>query len=101
MNCGVFVNEKGTSTAYTALQSQQDVLDALNQQAYGAGEVQRMVGGGFLDNLRGSFGWLTSKLPMVKSILNNVPHPYAQTGAKVLDALGYAKPANKLQDRLM
>ena len=101
MNCGVFVNEEGTSTTYTALLSQQDVLDTLNQPAYSSGEMHRMVGGGFLDNLRGSLGWITSKLPMVKSILNNVPHPYAQTGAKVLDALGYAKPANKLQDRLM
>ena len=60
-----------------------------------------MVGGGFLDNLRSSLGWITSKLPMVKHALSNIPHPYAQTGAKVLDAIGYAKPRSKIEDRLM
>jgi len=33
MNCGVFVNEKGTSSTFTALLSKQDVLDVQGQQA--------------------------------------------------------------------
>ena len=101
MNCGVFVNEKGTSSTFTALLSKQDVLDAGSQQAYSQGEYTRMVGGGFLDNLKSSVGWITSKLPMVKNVLSHIPHAYAQTGARVLDALGYAKPQGRLQDRLM
>jgi hypothetical protein len=73
MNCGVFVNEKGTSSTFTALLSKQDVLDVQGQQAYGQGEFTRMVGGGFLDNLKSSVGWITSKLPMVKNVLNHIP----------------------------
>ena len=100
MNCGVFVNEKGTSSTFISLLTKQDVLDSLNQEAYSHSEVHRMVGGSFLDNIRSSLGWISSKLPAVKHILNHIPHAYAQTGAKVLGALGYAKPGN-LQDRLM
>ena len=48
-----------------------------------------------------SVGWITSKLPMVKNVLNHILHAYAQTGAKVLDALGYAKPQGRLQDKLL
>ena len=56
MNCGVFINEKGSSSTFTALFSKQDVLDVQGQQAYGQGEFTRMVGGGFLDNLKSSVG---------------------------------------------
>jgi hypothetical protein len=80
----VFVNEKGTSSTFLSLLTKQDVLDALGQQPYANYEVHRMVGGGFLDSLRSSLGWITSKLPMVKQALGSIPHPYAQTGAKVL-----------------
>ena len=93
MNSGVFVNEKGTSNTFTALLSKQDVLDVQGQQAYAHGEFHRLVGGGFLDNLKSSVGWISLKLPMVKHVLNHIPHAYAQTGARVLDALGYAKAA--------
>ena len=94
------MNEKGMSSTFTALLSKQDVLDVQGQQAYGQGEFTRMVGGGFLDNLKTSVGWITSKLPMVKNVLNHIPHAYAQMGSKVLDALGYAKPHGRLHDRL-
>jgi len=101
MNCGVFVNEKGTSSTFLSLLTKQDVLDTLNQEAYSHSELHRMVGGSFLDNIRSSLGWVHSKLPAVKHVLNHIPHAYAQTGARVLDALGYAKPGGKLQDRVM
>jgi hypothetical protein len=101
MNCGVFVNERGTSSTYTALLTKQDVLDANSQPAYSVSEVHRMVGGSFLNNLKSSLGWIHSKLPMVKHVLSNIPHAYAQTGAKVLDALGYAKQQGRLADRCM
>ena len=101
MNCGVFVNEKGKNSTFTALLSKQDVLDVQGQQASAQGEFHRMVGGGFLDNLKGSVGWISSELPVVKSVLNHIPHAYAQTGAKVLYSLGYAKPHGRLHDRVL
>jgi len=33
-----------------------------------------MVGGGFLDSLRSSLGWVKSKLPFVKNVLSVIPH---------------------------
>ena len=101
MNCGVFVNQKGTSSTFLSLLTKQNVMDTVYQEAYSHSEVRRMVGGSFLDNVRSSLGWITSKLPAVKHVLNHIPHAYAQTGAKVLDAVGYAKLAGRLQDRLM
>ncbi|MFM7987607.1 MAG: major capsid protein V20 domain-containing protein, partial [Candidatus Fonsibacter sp.] len=69
MNSGVFVNERGTSSTFIGLLTKQDVLDALQQQPYSNNEVRRIVGGGFLDNIRSGLGWITSKLPMVRGVL--------------------------------
>ncbi len=91
MNSGVFVNERGTSSTFLGLLAKQDVLDALKQQPYNNNEVRIMVGGGFLENIRSGLGWITSKLPMVRGVLEHVPHQYTQTGANVLKTLGYGK----------
>ena len=91
LNSGVFVNERGTSSTFLSLLTKQDVLDALQQQPYSNVEVRRMVGGGFLDNIRSAMGWIHNKLPAVRGVLEHVPHQYAQTGANVLKALGYGK----------
>ena len=65
-------------------------------------EIKRMIGGSFAESTKSGLGWLNSKLPMVKNILNNIPHAYARTGADVLGALGYGKgDRSKLADRLM
>ena len=101
MNSGVFVNERGTSSTFLGLLTKQDVLDALQQQPYSTSEVRRMVGGGFLDNIRSGLGWIQSKLPAVRGVLENVPHQYATTGANVLKALGYGKGQKPLDNRLM
>jgi len=87
MNSGVFVNERGTSSTFLSLLTKQDVLDSLAQQPYANYEIRRMVGGGFLDNVRSSLGWISSKLPMVKGILQNINHPVAQTASNVMGAL--------------
>ncbi|MFM7989934.1 MAG: major capsid protein V20 domain-containing protein, partial [Candidatus Fonsibacter sp.] len=100
MNSGVFVNERGTSSTFIGLLTKQDVLDALQEQPYNNNEVRRMVGGGFLDNIRSGLGWITSKLPMVRGVLEHVPHQYAQTGANVLKALGYDKGQKPIDNRL-
>ncbi|MFM7981116.1 MAG: hypothetical protein ACKPKO_17540, partial [Candidatus Fonsibacter sp.] len=77
MNSGVFVNERGTSCTFIGLLTKQYVLDVLQQQPYKNNEVRRMIGGGFLDNIRSGLGWITSKLPMVRGVLEHVPHQYA------------------------
>jgi hypothetical protein len=39
---------------------------------------------------------------MVKNILSNIPHAYAQTGSNILGAMGYGKhEKGRLADRLM
>ena len=102
MNTGVFVNEKGTSSTFTGLLTKQDVLSAATQQPYSHSEIRRFIGGSFLSGLKSAMGWVNSKLPFVKNVLNNIPHQYAQTGANVLGALGYGKgETGKLADRLM
>jgi hypothetical protein len=102
MNTGVFVNEKGTSSTFTGLLTKQDVLSAATQQPYTHSEIRRFVGGSFLSGLKSAMGWVNSKLPFVKNVLNNIPNQYAQTGANVLGALGYGKgETGKLADRLM
>jgi len=100
LNSGVFVNERGTSSTFLSLLTKQDVLDALQQQPYSNFEVRRLVGGGFLDNIRSAMGWIHSKLPGVRQALESVPHTYAQTGANVLKALGYGKGGKTMDPRL-
>ena len=103
MNSGIYAIERGVANLYTGLLTKTDVLETSeNQEAYTRGTVRRMIGGGFLDSLKSSLHWINSKLPMAKQLLQHVPHPIAQTGAKVLDALGYGKVSKaKLDDRIM
>ena len=100
MNSGVFVNERGTSSTFLSLLTKQDVLDSLQQQPYANYEVRRMVGGGFLDSMRSALGWVKSKLPAVRGVLEQVQNPYAQAGATVLKTLGYGKGHQAIDNRL-
>ena len=100
MNSGVFVNERGTSSTFLSLLTKQDVLDTLQQQPYANFEIRRMIGGGFLDNLRSTMGWSQSKLPGVRGVLEHVPHQYAQTGANERKALGYGHGHKPIDNRL-
>jgi len=86
MNSGVFVNERGTSSTFLSLLTKQDVLDALQQQPY--------------SNMKSALGWIKGKLPMVRGVLENVPNPYAQTGATVLKTLGYGQGHKGIDNRL-
>jgi hypothetical protein len=101
MNSGVFVNERGTSSTFLSLLTKQDVLDSLQQQPYSNAEVRRLVGGGFLDNMRSALGWVKGKLPAVRGVLEQVQNPYAQAGATVLKTMGYGKGNKDLDSRLM
>ena len=99
LNSGVFVNEISTSSTFLSLLIKQDVLDSLQQQPYSNFEVRRMVGGGFLDSMKSAMGWVKSKLPAVRGVLENIPNEYAQTGANVLRSMGYGKQKG-LENRL-
>ena len=101
MSSGVFVNERGTSSTFLSLLTKQDVLDSLQQQPYSNFEIRRMVGGGFLDNIKSALGWVKGKLPAVRGVLEQVQNPYAQAGATVLKTMGYGKGNNNLDNRLM
>ena len=102
MNSGVFVNERGTSSTFISLLTNEDVIQASQQEPYTKFEIRRLIGGGFMDSIKSGLVWLSSKMPMVKNILSNIPHAYAQTGSKVLDAMGYGKhEKGRLADRLM
>ena len=89
------MNERGTLSTFLSLLTKQDVLDTLQQQPYSNFDVRRMVGGGLLDNIRSAMGWIHSKLPAVRGVLEHVPHQYAQTGADELTAQGYGKGGNR------
>jgi hypothetical protein len=97
MNSGVFVCEKGTSSTYTGLLTKQDVLDVSTQEPYGKSDVDRLVGGGFLDTLKSVGSKLLPKLPsMAKAGLSMVPSDsrgakMASMGAKALGAMGYGR----------
>ncbi|MFM7988404.1 MAG: major capsid protein V20 domain-containing protein, partial [Candidatus Fonsibacter sp.] len=69
LTSGAFANERGTSSTFLSLLTKQDVLYALQQQPYSNCKVRRMVGGGFLDNSRSAMGWIHSKLPGVRHVL--------------------------------
>ena len=58
------------------------------------------LAGGFLDNVRSAMGWIQSKLPAARGVLENVPRPYAQTGANVMKALGYGERQRPIDNRL-
>ena len=106
MNSGIFVNERGTSSVYTALLTKADVLDASEQEHYSHGTIKRMIGGSLLSNLKSAMSWISSKLPFVKNILGKIDHPYARAGHDVLKAVGYGRSGGGttgggLQNRLV
>ena len=67
MNSGIFVNERGASSTFLSLFTQQDMVDALQQQPHCNFEIRRMVGGRFLDGLKSALGWVKGKLPGLRN----------------------------------
>lgn len=97
MESGVYVLERGTSAVYTGILTKQDVIDTASSTPYSGSDVDRLVGGGFLDSLKSV---LPKALPVAKSLLGAVDNPYAKGASSVLGALGYAKPKSRLMDRV-
>lgn len=110
VNSGLFVTERGTASSYQGILTRQDVLDASSQEPYSRSDVDRMIGGGFFDTLKSTMGKVAPKLPgLLKQGLSMIDNPYAQKGAKVIEALGYGRSGggssggrrHKLEDKLM
>lgn len=99
VNSGVFTTYNGSSSIYTGILNRSDVLDASQQRPMGAQDVRRLVGSGFMDNLKalGSDVWSGIKsvapflAPVAKQLLKNSGNPYAKTGADVLGAIGFGE----------
>lgn len=103
MNSGCFISERGTSQTYTALLSKADVLEAGKMEPYKRSDVRRLVGGGWMDDLKSAWNkYISPHLTMgnLKKGLTHVDNDYAKKGADVLGALGYGKSGG-LQNRLM
>jgi hypothetical protein len=92
MNSGVFVCERGTSSTYTGILTRADVLEASEQDAYTRSDVQRLVGGGFLDMLKSGVSKLA---PLAKMIAPHAKEYLMSKGdlgkaaAHGMSALGY------------
>ena len=103
MNSGIIVNERDTSSVYTALMIKADVMASSVQEQHSHGAIKRVIGSGFLNSLKSAMGWISSKLPAVRQALGHIDHPYAKAGHDVLKTMGYGKTggAGKLENRLM
>mgnify|MGYP007100221854 FL=1 len=53
-----------------------------------------------MDNIKSALGWVKGKLPAVRGVLENIPNPYAQTGANVLKTMGYGQGHKSIDNRL-
>jgi len=90
------------ASTYTGILTKQDVLDASAMEPYHMSDVKRMVGGGFLDNLKAVMGRF---LPKARQHLANMDHPYAKAASHALGAMGYGRSGagasgGRLEDRL-
>jgi hypothetical protein len=75
LNSGLFVCERGTSSVYTGILTKQDVLDASSQAHYSKSDVDRMVGGGFLDNLSSMAGYVKGLPSVVEKVKDTLEDP--------------------------
>lgn len=95
VNSGLFCCERGTSSSYTGILTRQDVLDVSNQEAYSGKDIERMVGGGFLDTLKSVAGKIAPKLPalagIAKHALSLSGNKTAQGLADTIGSLGYGR----------
>jgi hypothetical protein len=88
LNSGLFVCERGTSSVYTGILTKQDVLDASSQDHYSKSDVDRMVGGGFLDNLSSMAGYVKGLPSVVKKVVDTAGHPCTKAIAKKMSGSG-------------
>jgi len=102
MNSGVFVCERGTSSTYTGILTKQDVLEASDQVAYTNSDVNRLVGGSFLDKVKSSVQKMApvarAVAPVAKNLLKLSSDPRAQLASNVIGAFGYGNSGGRRAD---
>jgi hypothetical protein len=79
MNSGSFACERGTSSTYTALLTKADVLEASQMEPISHSDARRMIGGGFMDNLKSVFKWISN--PQTRKDIGSV----VRTGLDIHD----------------
>ena len=89
INSGVFVNERGTSSTFLSLLTEQDALSSLGQPGYTKHAVGRMIGGSsFMDRIHSvvrNIGQFAHRVaPMAKNMLASTGNPYASAAATAL-----------------
>jgi hypothetical protein len=89
--------------------TKQDVLDASTQEPVSTSEYRRMVGGGFLDNLKSAWRWLThdgrigkiaNTALNVHDIYKGAPTSASTKGRQVVKALGGARSGGAMSGGL-
>jgi hypothetical protein len=103
MNSGVMSLERGSASVFTGLLTKSDVLEATAQTPYYKSDATRMVGGGFMDNLKSIIGKvLPLVMPQAKKYLRE-QGDIGEKAEKVVSALGYGKSGGKMKlaERMM
>ena len=108
MNSGSFATERGTSSTYTALLTKEDVLRTSAMEPVARGEVHRLVGGGFLDNLKSAFKWLiphagkiANTALTVHDIYKDGPTHKSTKARHIVKALGGSRSGGSMSGGLM
>ena len=108
MNSGSFATERGTSSTYTALLTKEDVLTTSRMEPVSRGEVSRLVGGGFLDNLKSAFKWLLPHAGKIAHTALNVhdivkdgPTHKSAKARHIVKALGGSRSGGSMSGGLM
>jgi hypothetical protein len=96
-NGGMLVNERGQTAIFQQVLTKNSVLDCKQEDSYVTStELKRMVGKGFLDNMKVHARRGLSMLPgfaskYAKEGLRSLNNPYADAGAQALQDLGMGK----------
>ena len=107
LNSGVFVNQAGQSSVFVNLLTKSQVLDSMAvQEPTTRAELKRLVGSGFLSNLKHIAKKAVKHLaPHVASFakeqLAKSSHPLARMAEKGIEVAGYGMSAGRMRKHLM
>ncbi len=98
VTAGVMVNQNGSTSKYIAILDREKVLEvSKSNEIYHGDDVERLIGGSFLNKAKGVVGSLLSKMkPYISKGVDiaQTAAPYVEKGAKALKAMGYGKKKN-------
>ena len=101
---GVMVNEKGTCSTFLGLLTKSDVLEASTQQPYSKTKVKRLVGSGWMDNLKSVAGKVIESAPAIAQVVAplakdklNSMGTAGKLASAGIGALGYGKLHSRIQ----